>query len=247
MPWQDTIDDDSVDADFGMLAAVSEYSASGGGLQPSRASAMPTEPGLEHALSHIDGPDPAPDELYWYALEQATQDPHPPVSDRPPAELAAMHLVSEAEERGDAWHDGMEETARSDVSEIMNRDVLSVSPSASLKEVHDLLAHSGLAHVPVVEGQRVIGMLSASALLRVSPATERAAPTADGRLHRGLRARHLMRSPVSTVRENASLCTAAQALCNGPVDALPVVDESRGLVGMLTSRDLVRALCNLRG
>jgi hypothetical protein len=32
MPWQDTIDDDSVDADFGMLAAVSEYSASGGGL-----------------------------------------------------------------------------------------------------------------------------------------------------------------------------------------------------------------------
>jgi len=46
------------------------------------------------------------------------------------------------------------------VSEIMTRDVVTLKPEHSLAEAARLLLDSGVSGAPVVEGERVVGMLS---------------------------------------------------------------------------------------
>lgn len=56
----------------------------------------------------------------------------------------------------------------------------------------------------------------------------------------------LMTSDVRTCRATDSLSAAAQAMWQGDLGCLPVVDDSNGVVGILTDRDLLMA-SHLRG
>ncbi|MCY3002668.1 MAG: CBS domain-containing protein [Planctomycetota bacterium] len=56
----------------------------------------------------------------------------------------------------------------------------------------------------------------------------------------------LMTSDVRTCRANDSLSAAAQAMWEGDLGCLPVVDDSKGVVGILTDRDVLMA-SHLRG
>lgn len=46
------------------------------------------------------------------------------------------------------------------VADIMTREVVTVSPSTSLDECRQLLARHGFRHLPVIDGERVVGLLS---------------------------------------------------------------------------------------
>jgi CBS domain-containing protein len=54
-----------------------------------------------------------------------------------------------------------------------------------------------------------------------------------------MRARDIMTSPVHTVRQNASVETAAEVLTAKAVTALPVVDANGQLIGMVSESDLL--------
>lgn len=240
MAWQhDPDEEENVGVDLSTLAAMSEYSSTAGGTQRSEPSVLLPE-AAEHAMSHFDAPDPVRGELYWYALEQATQDPHPPESDLPPAEVAAMHMVPEdGDESGDA-DDGRR--ARADdarVSTVMARGVPSCAPNAPLSEVRTLLSQLALHQLPVTDGERLVGVISSNDLLQL-----RIEPLRRSRRNGRLQARHLMQTAPVSVRESASVRQAAAALCDGAFQALPVVDADQRLVGMVTSTDLIRVLAS---
>jgi len=46
------------------------------------------------------------------------------------------------------------------IVDIMTRDVVTVSPSTTLDECRQLLAKNGFRHLPVVDGEQVVGLLS---------------------------------------------------------------------------------------
>ena len=52
------------------------------------------------------------------------------------------------------------------VADIMSRGVISVSPETDVEEVAQLLANSRIRRVPVLDGNRVIGIVSRSDLVR---------------------------------------------------------------------------------
>lgn len=52
------------------------------------------------------------------------------------------------------------------VSDIMTAKVLTVSPATQLAECMQIVADYGIRHLPVVEGERVLGVLSVGDLLR---------------------------------------------------------------------------------
>lgn len=52
------------------------------------------------------------------------------------------------------------------VDEIMTRQVLTVSPSTTLRECLALVADRGIRHLPVLDGARVAGVLSVGDLVR---------------------------------------------------------------------------------
>jgi len=238
MGWtvSDDADDDGVD--LSTLAAMSEYSSTSGGSQQSQPAVL-LPPAPEHAMSHFDTPNMLRTELYWYALEQATADPHPPDSDLPPAEIAAMHLVADdGEEPRDPDDDRTRRTSDARVSEIMARDVPSIAPNASMAQVGALFARLGLHHLPVTDDERLVGVISSNDLLQL-----RIEPLRRSRRNGRLQARHLMTEPVA-VRADASLREAAATLCEGACHALPVVDADQRLVGTVTSTDLIRLLAH---
>lgn len=57
--------------------------------------------------------------------------------------------------------------AWSKVSEIMTRDLLTVTPAATFEESLRLMEQNGVYHLLIVEGEKYLGMLSVSDLLRV--------------------------------------------------------------------------------
>ena len=102
----------------------------------------------------------------------------------------------------------------------------------------------GIHHLPVVSGQKLIGIISNSDVLRVSfgdafQADERAV---DATLDHTMTIEQLMQKDPVSVRETASIREAAQALVEGSFHSLPVVSDGQKLVGLVTSTDLIRYL-----
>lgn len=129
------------------------------------------------------------------------------------------------------------------VWQIMTKDLATVSVSNRLSEVRALVRQRKVHHIPVVEGRKFIGLLTANDLLRVS--------WGDPYSHdsRGIdvlldtqEIREVMQEDVKTILPGARVREAAQALAVGGFHSLPVVDEHGDLVGIVTSTDLIRYL-----
>jgi CBS domain-containing protein len=125
------------------------------------------------------------------------------------------------------------------VDDVMTRDVITVPPSLLLKDFALLLVEHRISGAPVVERGEVTGVISEADIL------EKQRGPGEKRFHRNekFHARTVedaMTSPAITVSGRATLAAAATLMSERRVNRLPVVD-GRGLVGIVTRADLVRA------
>lgn len=146
------------------------------------------------------------------------------------------------------------------VQDVMTRDPIWVPPHMGVKDLLRLMSDRRIGGVPVVEGERVIGVVSESDLIfrearlhppRLVSILDAILPVEGiGRLEEELRravgvtARDVMSQPAITVSPTSSLEEAATRMVDEDIDRLPVVDSEGRLVGMLTRHDIVRALAN---
>lgn len=108
--------------------------------------------------------------------------------------------------------------------------VHTVSPDTPLKEVAGLLLRERISGVPVMEGERLVGILSESDLQ----------PLREGAPDRRIRvAADVMTRDVVTLQEHLSVTEAARVLDRHHVKRAPVLRGDR-LVGILTRSDLLR-------
>ena len=125
------------------------------------------------------------------------------------------------------------------VAELMTPRPLVVYVDTPLPEVAKLLGEHRIGGVPVVDATgAMVGVISETDLLRV-----RATDDLWARWP-GLRARHLMTSPVVSITAAERPETAARLMETHAVHRLIVVDERDGStpVGVISSGDLVRGL-----
>ena len=140
-------------------------------------------------------------------------------------------------------------------SDIMTKEIVSITPDTSVKEIAGLMTSQRVSGMPVVDGNgKLVGIVSESDLLhRAETGTERKRKWWLGvfqdsdRLARefvkshGLKASDIMTSRVTTIDSNADLGEVADQLDRHKLKRLPVVEGGR-IVGMITRADLVRAL-----
>jgi len=121
------------------------------------------------------------------------------------------------------------------VLRVMTENPATVSPGSSADMVRQQLESGGLHHLPVVDDGRVVGIVSASDLMKLylldGSAALRAATVAQ-----------IMEKDPVVIDSTATMRQAAEMLAGGGFHALPVVDENHMLVGILTSSDLIVAL-----
>ena len=130
---------------------------------------------------------------------------------------------------------------RTPISKIMSNDIITVNTAQSIREVSDIIKDKNIRHVPVVSGERVIGMLSKVDLQKIS-----FVDTVDGdgltkALYDGLSIEQVMTKNVKVVQKNDTIYDVANILSKNEFHSLPVVDEDK-LVGIVTTTDLIKYL-----
>jgi CBS domain-containing protein len=129
------------------------------------------------------------------------------------------------------------------VHKIMASDPLSVHEKQKVSDVHQLIVERGIHHVPVVSGERLIGLISSNDLLRVSWGdTNRQDPRQVDALLDTLTIREVMQEDIVTLKRSDTVRRAAELLSQGSYHSLPVLGDEGELVGMVTSTDLIRYL-----
>jgi CBS domain-containing protein len=135
------------------------------------------------------------------------------------------------------------------VSKIMSRQVWTVVPSTSLKDVARLLVTKGISGAPVVdEDGTVLGVVSETDILAKERESGRSLLSEimvelgyDAVKHDACDAGDAMTRPAITIRPSRSVAEAAAVMLDRAVNRLPVVDDHGRLVGIVTRADLVRA------
>lgn len=137
------------------------------------------------------------------------------------------------------------------VRDVMTKDVVTIGPDASLKDVAAALAERRISGVPVVDADgQVVGVVSEADILVKERTVERERGgligwllERDDELERKLAARtaaEAMTSPAVVVDADRALGEAAARMLDDGVNRLPVM-ENGGLVGIVSRADLVRA------
>lgn len=130
------------------------------------------------------------------------------------------------------------------VAEIMTKQVVTLFEEDNLQRLSKELSHYRFRHLPVVDDGRVVGILSQRDLLRATVDGIDRSPMARAREARYLEetfVRDLMHTDVKVARPDESAKAAAQRMLEGHIGALPVVDASGMLVGIVTENDIMRA------
>jgi CBS domain-containing protein len=134
---------------------------------------------------------------------------------------------------------------RESISKIMKTSVHSVHPAQKLSEVYKLMHSERIHHVPVIDGERLIGLLSTADLMRFSYGNiyEQDQHTIEQALDL-TSIREAMSEDLLTLPADGFVKDAVEALGRGDIHALPVVDGEK-LVGIVTSTDVIRFLGEL--
>jgi acetoin utilization protein AcuB len=125
------------------------------------------------------------------------------------------------------------------VKDIMQHDVACVRPETHLEEVVRLLQRRGVRHLPVLDHEDLVGIISDRDLKSVltNPVTKLSA-TATPADSNGLTAGDIMTKRVITVEPMVSVEDAARMLMEERIGALPVMDGG-ALVGIVTETDVL--------
>lgn len=126
------------------------------------------------------------------------------------------------------------------VRQIMVTAPRTIDRNASLEMADELVGHSAIRHLPVVDGGQVVGVLSQRDLLQGAVAHALGyGSVSRSRILRTIPVKEVMSEPAVTVESDTSVREAARLMVERKIGCLPVVDAGR-LVGLVTETDVVR-------
>ena len=125
----------------------------------------------------------------------------------------------------------------------MTGNVIALEPDASAAEAWSICQDNSIRHLPICDGERLVGLVSDRDLRDVG-APRRAHAEEDALAW--VRMRDIMSTDLVTVSPSDTLDHAARQLHDGRIGCLPVVHEEE-LVGIVTSSDMLWVLIELIG
>jgi CBS domain-containing protein len=129
------------------------------------------------------------------------------------------------------------------VSKIMSSALQTIHEGEPVSKLRAIFENAGIHHIPVVSGERLVGIVSSNDFMRVSFGAfgNQESRGLDDILDHTCKIHDVMTSDPVTIPKSGTIREAAQILGSGDFHALPVVDGD-ALVGIVTSSDLIRFL-----
>lgn len=130
------------------------------------------------------------------------------------------------------------------VKEIMTTDLVTADPEENLDAVRQKLAAHHIHHIPVVEENRILGMISKSDIHRMEHhftlfKSEKALKS-NRQIFSIVQAAEIMTRSLVKLKETDSVSVAVDLFRENLFHALPVVNDRDHLVGIVTPIDLLR-------
>lgn len=131
-------------------------------------------------------------------------------------------------------------------ADVMTKDPLSVPPAMRVGAVSDLFSKTGFQSLPVVDQDRLIGLLTQADLIAHSREAAHSRNAMRGlkrivRRHAPILVRDLMQENPQVVTPQLPFVTLIPMLADQHIEALPVVDQGR-LVGLITRSNMIATL-----
>ena len=117
------------------------------------------------------------------------------------------------------------------IREVMTAGVKTATPEMPLSDVLELLRINRISGLPVVEHDKLVGIVSLEDIVRALQENELSAPTNQ----------YMTREVVSVVSYE-SIVAAIRTFTEKQLGRLPVIDENQRLVGMITKGDITRGI-----
>ena len=132
------------------------------------------------------------------------------------------------------------------VTDYMTSRVISTTPGTGVREAFFTMKEHGIRHLPVVdEERRLVGIISDRELRRPDWVDEARDLAHVYYLDDDMLVRDVMIKMVHVVHTYDTLRKASRVLADNHVGAVPVLDKTESLVGMLSAVDLLRALSDM--
>jgi CBS domain-containing protein/anti-sigma regulatory factor (Ser/Thr protein kinase) len=113
------------------------------------------------------------------------------------------------------------------ISDVMTGNIITITPQASMQTVLDLLREKRISGIPIVENDRLTGVVSTEDLIRCLLKNDLNAPVRD-----------YMSTKLFTVNSFDYLTEALKIFTKTGRGRLPVLDEDKKLVGIITKGDV---------
>jgi len=132
------------------------------------------------------------------------------------------------------------------VADWMTTPVQTIQTNTPVLDAYTTMSDGAIRHLPVVEGDRLVGIVTQTDCQAVH-----ATLITDGRTSGGptplalLTVGQIMTAHPLTVTPDTAIAVAARLMLERKIRSLPVVDRGGRLIGIITESDLLRLLSRL--
>jgi acetoin utilization protein AcuB len=128
---------------------------------------------------------------------------------------------------------------------VMTTELVTVGPDETLGEVREVFDTHCFHHLIVIEHHKVIGIVSDRDLLKhLSPFVGKLSERAQDAFTLQRRVHQVMSRNVVSIRADTDIAQATRLMLDHGVSCLPVIDERQHLIGLVTWRDLLKAVAH---
>ena len=134
------------------------------------------------------------------------------------------------------------------VKDHMTADPITIDPDVTLLKALEIMGKHKFHRLPVVQGGKLVGLITEGLVNETSgrDSTSLSIYELNYLLSRTY-ARDIMITDVKTISPDAWIEEAAEVMLHNNINVLPVVDEKKHVVGIVTEKDLFKAFLNLTG
>ncbi len=118
------------------------------------------------------------------------------------------------------------------VSQVMSKNMISLSPKDSVLKAIELFREKGFHHLPLIDNNLLVGVVTATDVMWRDPRD----------FDNASKLGEFMNKIVIVCHENTPLDYLARVFYTEKINAMPVIDESGVFIGMITHHDILRWL-----
>ncbi|GMT43633.1 MAG: CBS domain-containing protein [bacterium] len=134
------------------------------------------------------------------------------------------------------------------VKNWMKTEVITSEPNDTFYKVAKIMKEKKIRHMPVVDKQKIVGMISDRDVRLASPSNATSLSKGEiGYLLEKITAAEIMNRQLFTIEPDATIEYASEVMKEHRIGSLPVVDDENRIVGIISTIDILEAFFDVMG